>query len=139
MTAEDFVEAFERLMRLGLKSQQEREIVHVIMDCCLQERSFNPYYAYILQKLCHFHRRFQIASQFALWDHFKDLSSQSELQISHLSKLVVHLTLEGSLSLSVLKVIRFSEMDRLLVRFLRQILLGKLMVLFVDLPILQLF
>ncbi|XP_046462313.1 nucleolar MIF4G domain-containing protein 1-like [Daphnia pulex] len=127
MTAEDFVEAFERLMRLGLKSQQEREIVHVIMDCCLQEKSFNPYYAHLLQKLCNFHRRFQIASQFALWDHFKDLSSQSQLQISHLSKLIVHLTVEGSLSISVLKVIQFSEMDRLLVRFLRQILLGLLL------------
>jgi nucleolar MIF4G domain-containing protein 1 len=132
MTAEDFVEAFERLMRLGLKSQQEREIVHVIMDCCLQEKSFNPYYAHLLQKLCNFHRRFQIASQFALWDHFKDLSSQSQLQISHLSKLIVHLTVEGSLSISVLKVIQFSEMDRLLVRFLRQILLGKFTVLFIN-------
>lgn len=132
MTAEDFVEAFERLMRLGLKSQQEREIVHVIMDCCLQEKNFNPYYAHLLQKLCNFHRRFQIASQFALWDHFKDLSSQSQLQISHLSKLIVHLTIEGSLSISVLKVIQFSEMDRLLVRFLRQILLGKFTVLFIN-------
>jgi nucleolar MIF4G domain-containing protein 1 len=132
MTAEDFVEAFERLMRLGLKSQQEREIVHVIMDCCLQEKSFNPYYAHLLQKLCNFHRRFQIASQFALWDHFKDLSSQSQLQISHLSKLIVHLTVEGSLSISVLKVIQFSEMDRLLVRFLRQILLGKFTVLLIN-------
>ncbi len=124
MTAEDFIEAFERLMRLGLKGQQEREIVHVIMDCCFQEKTFNPYYALLLQKLCHFHRRFQIASQFALWDHFKNLATQSQLQISHLSKLVVHLTLEGSLSLSVLRVIQFTEMDRLLVRFIRQILLG---------------
>lgn len=125
MTAEDFIEAFDRLMRLGLKNQQEREIVHVIVDCCLQENSFNPYYAHLLQKLCHFHRRFQIASQFALWDHFKNLALQSELQVNHLSKLLVHLTVEGSLNLSVLKVIQFSEMDRILVRFLRQVLLGK--------------
>uniref|UniRef100_A0A0P5DIJ3 Nucleolar MIF4G domain-containing protein n=1 Tax=Daphnia magna TaxID=35525 RepID=A0A0P5DIJ3_9CRUS len=127
MTAEDFVEAFDRIIRLGLKNQQEREIVHVVMDCCLQEKSFNQYYAYLLQKLCHFHRRFQIASQFALWDHFKNLALQSELQVSHLSKLVVHLTVEGALSLSVLKVIQFSEMDRVLVRFLRQVLLGILL------------
>ncbi|XP_057377394.1 nucleolar MIF4G domain-containing protein 1-like [Daphnia carinata] len=127
MTAEDFLEAFDRLMRLGLKTQQEREIVHVVMDCCLQEKSFNQYYAYLLQKLCHFHRRFQIASQFALWDHFQNLALLSELQVTHLSKLVVHLTVEGSLSLSVLKVIQFSEMDRVLVRFLRQVLLGILL------------
>lgn len=124
MTAEDFIGAFERLMRLGLKDQQEREIVHVIIDCCQQEKVFNPYYAHLLDKFCNFHRRFQIACQFALWDRFKDLSALSQTQISHLSKLVAHVTIEGSLSLAVLKVLDFTEMDRFLVRFLRQLLLG---------------
>lgn len=124
MSAEDFIGAFEKLMRLGLKDQQEREIIHVIMDCCLHEKIFNPYYAYLMQKFCRFNRRFQIASQFAFWDRFKELESMSQMQISHLSKLVIHLTIEGSLSLSVLRVIQFTEMDRVLVRFIRQILLG---------------
>lgn len=125
MTAEDFIEAFERLLRMELKGQQEREIIHVIIDCCIQEKTYNPYYAYLLQKFCHYHRRFQIASQFAFWDHFKGLKSLSQTQIGHMSKLLVHLILESSLCLSILKVIEFTEIDRLSVRFLRQILLGK--------------
>lgn len=126
MTAEDFMGAFDNLIRLGLKGQQEREIIFVIIDCCLQEKVFNPYYTHLLQKFCHFHRRYQIACQFALWDRFKELTSLSQIQTGHLAKLVVHLTMEGSLSLSILKVIHFTELDRSLVRFLRQILLGKI-------------
>ena len=56
----DFVEAFESLLELKLKPLQEREIIHVIIDCCVQEEEYNPYYAYLLQKFCELHRRFQV-------------------------------------------------------------------------------
>lgn len=46
--------------RLGLKDQQEREIVHVLMDCCLQEKSYNPFYAFLAGKFCEHERRFQV-------------------------------------------------------------------------------
>nr|XP_031311673.1 nucleolar MIF4G domain-containing protein 1 isoform X3 [Camelus dromedarius] len=61
MTSEDFLDAFEKLLKLGLKDQQEREIVHVLMDCCLQERTYNPFYAFLAGKLCDYERRFQVA------------------------------------------------------------------------------
>ena len=61
---QDFVDAFEKLLRLGLKHQQEREIVHVTMDICTQEKQFNPYYAYLTQKFCEYHRRFQVRINF---------------------------------------------------------------------------
>lgn len=46
--------------RLGLKDQQEREIVHVLMDCCLQEKTYNPFYAFLASKFCDYERRFQV-------------------------------------------------------------------------------
>ena len=48
------------LCRMGLKDQQEREIVHVLMDCCLQEKTFNPFYAVLGEKFCSHDRRFQV-------------------------------------------------------------------------------
>lgn len=95
MTSEDYLDAFEKLLRfvmnlictlvqeeakcrvesllggflkhsicslcrMGLKDKQEREIVHVLMDCCLQERTFNAYYAVLGEKFCSYDRRFQV-------------------------------------------------------------------------------
>lgn len=85
MTSEDYLDAFEKLLRLvgsrllqkgcgelwlkrsvlslcrmGLKDKQEREIVHVLMDCCLQEKTFNAYYAVLGGKFCSHDRRFQV-------------------------------------------------------------------------------
>lgn len=49
--------------RMGLKDKQEREIVHVLMDCCLQEKTFNAYYAVLGEKFCTHDRRFQVKYQ----------------------------------------------------------------------------
>ncbi|MEE6525197.1 hypothetical protein FKM82_025061, partial [Ascaphus truei] len=60
MTSEDFLDAFEKLLKLGLKDHQEREIVHVLIDCCLQEKVYNPFYAFLSSKFCEYNRRFQV-------------------------------------------------------------------------------
>lgn len=60
MTAEDFLDAFEKLQRLNLKDGQEKEIIHVLMNCCLQENNFNPYYAVLAQKFCDYDRKYQV-------------------------------------------------------------------------------
>ncbi|KAG8197448.1 hypothetical protein JTE90_014930 [Oedothorax gibbosus] len=127
MTAEDFMDAFEKLLKLNLKNQQEREIIHVILHCALQEKNFNPYYAYLAEKLCSFSRKHQISLQFSLWDKFKELSKLEPYKMNNLSRLLSHLFNSGALPLSVLKVIHFSEMDKTMVRFFRQILLAVLL------------
>ena len=56
------MDAFEKLLRLGLKNQSEREIIHVVVDMCLQEKVYNPFYSYLMQKFCEYDRRFQVSS-----------------------------------------------------------------------------
>ncbi|CAL8313708.1 unnamed protein product [Merluccius merluccius] len=122
ITSEDYLDAYEKLLRMGLKDQQEREIVHVLMDCCLQEKTFNPFYAVLGEKFCSHDRRFQMTFQFSLWDKFKELPSLPSSVFSNLVQLVTRFLLKKSLSLSILKVIEFGELDKARVRFLRQVL-----------------
>ncbi|XP_054847108.1 nucleolar MIF4G domain-containing protein 1 [Eublepharis macularius] len=122
MTSEDFLDAFEKLLKLGLKDQQEREIVHVLVDCCLQEKTYNPFYAYLSAKFCEYDRRFQMTFQFSMWDKIKDLENLSSTTFSNLVNLLAHLLKTKSVSLAVFKVIEFSELDKPKVQFLRQAL-----------------
>ncbi|KAM3860518.1 nucleolar MIF4G domain-containing protein 1 [Diretmus argenteus] len=122
MTSEDYLDAFEKLLRMGLKDQQEREIVHVLMDCCLQEKTFNAFYAVLGEKFCSHDRRFQMTFQFSLWDKFKELSNLPSNTFSNLVQLVTRFLQRKCLSLSILKVIEFGELDKPTVRFLRQVL-----------------
>ncbi|XP_029955828.1 nucleolar MIF4G domain-containing protein 1 [Salarias fasciatus] len=122
MTSEDYLDAFEKLLRMGLKDKQEREIVHVLMDCCLQEKSFNAFYAVLGEKFCSHDRRFQMTFQFSIWDKFRELPNLSSSTFNNLVQLVTCFLQKKCLSLAILKVIEFGELDKPTVRFLRQVL-----------------
>uniref|UniRef100_A0A3B4FFC2 Nucleolar MIF4G domain-containing protein 1 n=1 Tax=Pundamilia nyererei TaxID=303518 RepID=A0A3B4FFC2_9CICH len=122
MTSEDYLDAFEKLLRMGLKDKQEREIVHVLMDCCLQEKNFNAFYVILGEKFCSHDRRFQMTFQFSLWDKFRELPNLSSSTFNNLVQLVTCFLQRKCLSLAILKVIEFGELDKPTVRFLRQVL-----------------
>ncbi|XP_057679777.1 nucleolar MIF4G domain-containing protein 1 [Corythoichthys intestinalis] len=122
MTSEDYIDAFDKLLRMGLKDKQEREIVHVLMDCCLQEKTFNSFYAVLGEKFCAHDRRFQMTFQFTLWDKFRELSNLPARSFNNVCQLVTRFLQNKCLSLSLLKAIEFGELDKPTVRFLRQVL-----------------
>ena len=49
-----------KLIKLSLKKQQEREIIYVLVHCALNEKVYNPFYSYLLQKFCEYDRRFKV-------------------------------------------------------------------------------
>jgi nucleolar MIF4G domain-containing protein 1 len=42
---------------------QDREVVRVIVECCLQEQYYNKYYALLLTKLCHHEKNHKFSFQ----------------------------------------------------------------------------
>ncbi|KAJ8911639.1 hypothetical protein NQ315_005984 [Exocentrus adspersus] len=127
MSAEDYLDAFEKLLRLGLKNQQEREIINIILHCCLQEKQYNPYYAVLAQKFCEYDRKYQMTIKCSIWDKLKSLGEHSGNQLSNLAKMLTYLFIEKGLPISTLKIMEFSELDKVTLRFMRQILLGILL------------
>lgn len=125
MSAEDYLDAFDKILRLAIKDQ--RIVASVLLHCCLSEKVFNPYYGVLTQKFCEFDRRYQLALQYAIWDRIKEIHSLEKSLVGNLAKLLIHLISEGGLALSVLKVIEFAEIDKVTLRLVRQIMLGILL------------
>lgn len=48
----DCEDALEKILKLNLKGAQEREIARVIVECCCQEASYNPFYAHLAERAC---------------------------------------------------------------------------------------
>ncbi|KAJ5069070.1 nucleolar mif4g domain-containing protein [Anaeramoeba ignava] len=110
VTSEDYLDSFEKLVKLGLKGKQEREIVRVIIECCAQEKGYNPYYAYLSSKLCEYDHNFKQTFQFSFWDQFKQLDELEIRRVINSAKLLANLILMNSLSLVILKVVDFSQL-----------------------------
>lgn len=128
MTSEDYVDAFEKLMKQNLRDVQTREVIHVLVDCCVQERAYNPYYAYLGQKFCEYNRSYQVTFQYSFWDKFKVVGNLAPHSVVNLSLLIVHLIASRALSLAILKVVNFVELDKpsvkLFTHLFRQLLSG---------------
>lgn len=114
MGAEDATDAFERLLRLGLKGEAEREVVRVPVECCLQEAGWNPYYALLLGRLAAATTSHAVTLQYCLWDHFKGVAEADPRRAAHLSRLTAALISGTALPLSVLKVICPSDLENVL-------------------------
>ncbi|KAL5770276.1 hypothetical protein ACOSP7_014430 [Xanthoceras sorbifolium] len=109
MSGEDYIDAFEKLLRLDLPAKQDREIMRVLVECCLQEKVFNKYYTILASKLCEHDKNHRFTLQFTLWDHFKELESMELIRSMHLAKFVVEMVASFTLSLGVLKSIDLSD------------------------------
>ncbi|PQQ05042.1 nucleolar MIF4G domain-containing protein 1 [Prunus yedoensis var. nudiflora] len=109
MSGEDYIDAFEKLLRLDLQGKQDREIMRVIVECCLQEKVFNKYYTTLASKFCEHDKNHKFTLQFCLWDHFKDLESIQLTRSMHLAKFVAEMVSSFTLSLAVLKTVDLAD------------------------------
>ncbi|KAH3666861.1 hypothetical protein OGAPHI_003310 [Ogataea philodendri] len=118
MSATDYMDAFAKLEKLGLRKTQQREIPRILMHCVSIETAFNPYYAFLAKKLCQDHGM-RKTLQFNLWDLLKELEGEDEddtsdldddqklRRILNLGRLYGHLVGEGSIPLNVLRTVNF--------------------------------
>ncbi|KAG8229866.1 hypothetical protein J437_LFUL008256, partial [Ladona fulva] len=51
-TAEDYLDAFEKLVQLNVKEQRSDEVMNLILHCALQGKIYNPFYHFLACKLC---------------------------------------------------------------------------------------
>ncbi|GLT36714.1 hypothetical protein SLA2020_110750 [Shorea laevis] len=109
MSGEDYIDAFEKLLRLDLPGKQDREIIRVLVECCLQEKVFNKYYTILASKLCEHDKNHKFTLQYCLWDQFKELESMPLLRSMHLAKFTTEMVASFNLSLAVLKTADWSD------------------------------
>lgn len=123
MTADDYLDAFEKVLKISTRmNQREREVAFVLLDCCLQEKAFNPFYAQLSCKFATFDRKYRMAVQFGLWDRIKEIDSLGSTQVRNLAGFTHYVLREGSLSIACLKVVEFAELNKPRVKFLKLVL-----------------
>ncbi|CAO3642024.1 unnamed protein product [Mucor hiemalis] len=133
MSSEDYLDAFEKLMKLGLSEVQQREICRVMLQCTGNEKTFNPYYMLVSKRLCEVDHSFKVTFQYCLWDFLRECGesevgglerSASENAVAeenknirlsklmNMAKFYASLIADGALTLAVLKSVNFMSVQR---------------------------
>lgn len=110
MSAEDYMDAFEKILRLSIKDQ--RTVVTVIIHCCLSEKKYNPYYSHVALKFSNYDRKYMLALQFALWDRINEIQTFELSKVQKLAQFILHLITNQGLSITALKIVDFSSLEK---------------------------
>jgi len=119
LTSNDFLDAFDKLVKLSLSAKQGRQIILVVIDCAIAEKVFNPFYLHLATKLLTSSRPHRTAFRYAMWDRFRMLSSMSSSERLNLAKLLGYCVGSGAVSLAVVKAAEFGSLTRSQLLFFR--------------------
>ncbi|CAE6413936.1 unnamed protein product [Rhizoctonia solani] len=125
VSSDDYVDACERLTQLDLQETQQREIIRVVLHCCGNERTYNPFYTLVAHHLCQKSHSHRITLQYCLWDFLRSLgetqvggeaisrdevpsgSEVSNSMISNYAKAYAWWLARGSVALTIFKPVEF--------------------------------
>ncbi|CAL6357150.1 unnamed protein product [Bathycoccus prasinos] len=119
MSSEDYADCLERLLKLPLSGQGDREIVRVILECCLQEKAFNPYYAILTSKLVERQKRHRLTLRLCIQDQLKEIKSgeneetSSVRRVANLAKFFAHTVASNALGANALRILEMSEFENM--------------------------
>jgi nucleolar MIF4G domain-containing protein 1 len=109
MSSEDCIDCYNRIIKLGLKKTQERDIIRVLVHCAQQEQSYNPYYSLVISKFCE-NISFKVTLQYCIWDTLQNFSCEGKrgmIMINNLANLFYDLTKLDSTLITILKGLVF--------------------------------
>ena len=122
VTSEDYIDACEKLTRFNVKDVKPREVIQVLLQCCQQESSWNPYYASIAEKLCAVDPHYRISLKFLLWEKFDQMEEATVRALTNLAKLYAYLIGSSCMHPTILKAYPFEGPSPHAIVFLRMLL-----------------
>ncbi len=113
MGSDDCEDAFEKLVKTGmLKGKSDRDVALVLLHCCGQEKTYNPYYAHLASRICEYQSKCAFTFKLTYFDVFKQFDDMKARKAANLAKLLVHLVaVENRMNMTVLKAIEISTDD----------------------------
>ncbi|KAG8717096.1 suppressor of glycerol defect [Ceratobasidium sp. 395] len=141
VSSDDYVDACERLTQLELQETQQREIIRVVLHCCGNERTYNPFYTLVAHHLCQKSHSHRITLQYCLWDFLRSLGETqvggaaisrdfdtsgddvSDSTITNYAKAYAWWLARGSVALTIFKPVEFLTLQPRSKRFLKSLFL----------------
>lgn len=109
MNSIDFEECAHKLMKLNIGRGHEEVLSKMIVDCCVQERSYNKFYGLLAQRFCNIDDIYKKFFFRLFVDHYTVIHRFSTNKIRNLAKFFAHLLLTDALDWHVLRCVTLTE------------------------------
>ena len=111
MSAVDFEECCHKLLKMQIRPGQEIELCNMVIECCMQDRTYLRYYGHIGQRYCQLFELYQQKYQELFESQYEQVHRLEQAKLRNLACFFAHLMYTDSISWNCLKCIRLTEDD----------------------------
>jgi pre-mRNA-splicing factor CWC22 len=107
----DFQECCHKLLKLNMKEGHEIELVNMIIECCIQERTYLRFYGLLAERFCLIKEVYKQCFEIQFENQYNMVHRLETNKLRNLAKLFAHLLFTDAIDWSVFKIVKFTEED----------------------------
>lgn len=107
----DYQECCHKLLKLNMKEGQEMELVNMIIECCIQERTYLRFYGLLAERFCLIKDVYKQNFEIQYENQYNIVHRLETNKLRNLAKLFAHLLFTDAIDWSVFKIVKFTEED----------------------------
>jgi pre-mRNA-splicing factor CWC22 len=109
MSSVDFQECCHKLLKLNIREGQQLELCNMLLECCMQERTYLRFYGLAAQRLCQVAEVFQFMLQEVFTTQYETLHRLEVNKLRNAAKFFSHLLHTDSIRWSCLQGVLLTE------------------------------
>lgn len=99
INSDDYLEAYERLIKMSLNKEQNREIIKLIILISIHEKNYNQFYTLLISRLISYDKSHKYTYHFTIWDYLRNIDALPSASLQILAILTAELLVKESISL----------------------------------------
>ena len=107
----DFQECCHKLLKLNMKEGQEMELVNMVIECSIQERTYLRFYGLLAERFCMIKDVYKQNFEVQFENQYNMVHRLETNKLRNLAKLFGHLLFTDAIDWSVFKIVKFTEED----------------------------
>ncbi len=105
----DFQECCHKLLKLSMREGQEIELVNMIIQCCIQERTYLRFYGLLGERFCLIKDAYKLHFMDQFESQYNKIHRLETNKLRNLAKLFAHLLYTDAIDWAVFKTFNLSE------------------------------
>jgi pre-mRNA-splicing factor CWC22 len=105
----DYQECCHKLLKLNMREGQEMELVNMIIECCIQERTYLRFYGLLAERFCLIKEIYKQCFETQFEEQYLKLHRLDTNKLRNLAKFFSHLLYTDAIDWSVFKIIKLTE------------------------------
>ena len=111
MSSVDFEECAHKLLKLSIREGQEMELCNMVIECCMQERTYMRFFGLLAQRFCMLSEVYKQRFQECFYKQYATIHRLDTNKLRNIAKFFAHLLQTDAIEWRVFECVKLTEDD----------------------------